>query len=148
MKVDPRPPNATTVKEYWSMPHLDSDLYGFAGSACFSIIDFVSGCWQMPLHPDSYPLCGVITPHGVVASTLFLHGLASATSYFQITVEPLFQSRHTNMKAWLHDSSLYASNEDELLHFIEQFSFAALKAFFSPPPKAHCLQKSSKDVDV
>lgn len=62
--IDLRPVNAATIKQSWPMPHLDSEVQDFAGSKCFGIIDFVHGCWQLPLHPDSYSACGVICPDG------------------------------------------------------------------------------------
>ena len=35
-----RPVNAATVKESWSMPHLDSEILNFQGSTCFAVLDF------------------------------------------------------------------------------------------------------------
>ena len=54
MAVDQRPVNAATIKEVWPMPHLDSEVSGFAGSTCFASLEFVSGYWQLPFHPESY----------------------------------------------------------------------------------------------
>lgn len=61
-----RPVNSATLKESWPMPHLDSEVYDLSGSKCFASLDFVSGYWQLPLHPDSYTACGVITPRVVL----------------------------------------------------------------------------------
>lgn len=121
MAVDLRPVNAATVKEAWPMPHLESEVHDFAGSTCFASLDFVSGYWQLPLHPESYAACGIITPKGVVASRRVLPGLANATSFFQSTVEPLFSSLRPFMKAWLDDFSLHAKDEETLLNALEEF---------------------------
>lgn len=80
LAVDLRPVNAATIKEAWPMPHLDSEVQDFSGSTCFAGLDFVSGYWQLPVHPDSYTSCGIVTPRGVVASKRVLPGLANATS--------------------------------------------------------------------
>ena len=121
MAIDLRPVNAATIKESWPMPHLESEMLDFVGSTCFASLDFVSAYWQLPLHPTSYSLCGIVTPRVVLASKRVLPGLANATSYFQSTVEPLFAELRTNLKAWLDDFNLHAHSESELLHFLDRF---------------------------
>ncbi len=121
LAIDLRPVNSATIKEAWPMPHLDSEVNDFRGSCCFSTLDFVSGYWQLPVHPDSYHACGIVTPRGVVVSKRVLPGLANATSYFQSTVEPLFRGLRENMKAWLDDFHLHAQSEMELLGLLETF---------------------------
>ena len=68
MAVDLSPINAAIINVSWPVPHLDSEISRLAGSACFTTLDFVSGYWQLPLQSDSYSLCGVVTPKGLVAS--------------------------------------------------------------------------------
>lgn len=121
MAIDLRPVNAATVKESWPMPHLDSEVTDFAGSTCFASLDFVSAYWQLPLHPDSYTACGIVTPKKVLVSKRVLPGLANATSYFQSTVEPLFRELRDNMKAWLDDFNLHVDHEDKLLQLLARF---------------------------
>jgi len=121
MTVDLRPVNGATIKESWPMPHLDSEVFDFAGSRCFASIDFVSGYWQLPLHPDSYTRCGVVTPRGVVISKRVLPGLANACAYFQSSVEPLFAELRSFFKAWIDDFSLHGKEEEELLDALETF---------------------------
>ena len=145
MAVDLRPINAATIKESWPMPHLDSEISDFAGSTCFAILDFVSGYWQLPLHPDSYSLCGVVTPKGVVASKRVLPGLANATSYFQSTVEPLFSELRGNLKAWLDDFSIHAKTENSLLNHLETFfTICARKGLFLSARKCQLFRKELK----
>ena len=122
MAIDLRPVNAATLKkEAWPMPNLDAEMVDFAKSTCFAVLDFVSGYWQLPLHPDSYGACGLITPKGVFASKRVLPGLANATAYFQGSVEPLFKDIRDNMKAWLDDFNLHTENEKKLLQLLCQF---------------------------
>ena len=101
------------------MPHLDPEIGDFAGSTCFAVLDLVSGYWKLPLHPDSYTLCGVVTPNG--ASTRVLPGLANATLYFQSTIEPLFPELRNNLKAWLDDFSIHARCEATPLDDLQTF---------------------------
>ena len=121
LAIDLRPVNAATLKESWPMPHLDSEVLEFKGSMFFAVLDFFSAYWQLQLHPDSYTACGIVGPRGVVVSKRVLPGLANATSYFQSTVEPLFQELRKNMKAWLDDFNLHAGSEDELHDLLEKF---------------------------
>ena len=113
--------NAATVKQAWPMPHVDSEVHDFSGSACFAVLDFVSGYWQLPLHPESYGKCGVITPSGTYSSTRTLPGLTNATAHFQSTIEPLFKELRKNLKAWRDDFILHSHTEEELLRVLERF---------------------------
>ena len=119
--VTVRPVNAATIKESWPMPHLDSEVLEFRGSQVFAVLDFVSAYWQLLLHPGSYDACGIVGPKEVLVSKRVLPGLANATSYFQSTIEPLFQELRANMKAWLDDFNLHATNEEQLLLILERF---------------------------
>jgi len=121
MTVDLRPINSSTVKEAWPMPNIDAEVQDFKGSKFFAQLDFVSGYWQLPVHPDSYHLCGITTPSGVFASKRVLQGLSNAVSYFQRTVEPCFKEIKDFLKAWLDDFSLYAKTETDLLDYLETF---------------------------
>ena len=112
LAIDLRPVNSATVKESWPMPHLESELLDFKGSAVFAVLDFVSAFWQLPLHPESYTTCGIVGPKGVVASKRVLPGMANASAYFQRTVEPLFYTLRASMKAWIDDFNLYAKDEN------------------------------------
>ena len=121
------------------MLHLDSEVMDFAGSTCFASLDFVSAYWQLPLHPDSYSACSIVTPKSVLASKRVLPGLANAASYFQSTVESLFSELRTNLKAWLDDFNIHAMGETELLYPLARFFaicaehrlfFSALKSVF------------------
>ena len=121
LAIDLRPVNAATIKEAWPMPHIDSEIYDFAGSTVFAVLDFVSGYWQLPVDRDSWDACGIVTPKGTVSSTRVLPGLTNATSFFQSSVEPLFYELRDSMKAWLDDFNLHEKTEDELLHALEKF---------------------------
>lgn len=121
LAVDLRPVNAANIKQAWPMPHLDFEIQDFAGNTCFATLDFCSGYWRLPIHPDSYEACGIVCPNGTYSSTRALLGLTNATSYFQSTVEPLFADLRHNMKAWLDDFNLHAKTEGDLLQHLDRF---------------------------
>lgn len=124
--IDLRPVNSAMKAMAWPMPNIESEIQDFRGSKFFAVLDFCSGYWQMPLHPDSYEACGVVCPSGTYSSTRVLQGLKVATAYFQSTVEPLFSELRNNMKAWLDDFNLHANKESELLSYLRRF-FAICK---------------------
>ena len=121
LAIDLRPFNAATIKQAWPMPHLDSEIYDFAGSECFAVLDFVSGYWQLPVDPDSWDACDIVTRKGTYSSTRALPGLTNATTHFQSTIEPLVKNLRNNLKAWLDDFNLHAGNEKDLLDILEKF---------------------------
>lgn len=119
--IDLRPINSATFPRSWPMYHLDSELQDFAGSKLFAVLDFVSGYWQLPIHPLCYTLCGIVTPNGVYSSTRVLQGLTNVVSYFQSTIESLFAELREWMKAWIDDFNLHTESEHMLLDKIERF---------------------------
>ena len=121
LATDLRPVNAATIKQAWPMPNLDSEVYDFAGSKFFAVLDFCSGYWQLPVDPESWDACGIVTPKGTYSSTRVLPGLTNATVHFQSTVEPLFAELRDHLKAWLDDFNLHAKTEDELLSVFKRF---------------------------
>lgn len=54
MTVDHRRVNAASIRESWSILHLESELHEFHGSSCFASFNSVSGYLQLPLHPESF----------------------------------------------------------------------------------------------
>lgn len=121
MTIDLRPVSSATTKTAWSMPHLDREMQDFSGSTCFACLEFCSGYWQLPLHPDSFSACGFICPDGVYSSTRVLQGLTNATAHFQSKVEPFFAELIANMKAWLDDFNLHSRDERTILALLERF---------------------------
>ena len=44
----------------------------FKDAKCYIGVDFVSGYWEIPLHPDSREVCGVITTNDAYSSVRVL----------------------------------------------------------------------------
>lgn len=85
------------------MPHIESEVSDFGGSTCFAGLYLPAAYGKLPLHPESYELCGIFTPQRVIVSPRALQGLANSTSHFQPTGQPLYSELLTNMKACLDD---------------------------------------------
>lgn len=137
MAIDLRPGNEATFKESWPIPHLESEIQDFGSSTCFETLDFVLGYWMLPLHGDLYIACRVVTPKIISSCRRVLSRLANAASYFQSTVEPMFQSRRQCTKAWLDDffyiskaKTLFLTIWRHVLTYLACIFFSASKCVF------------------
>lgn len=115
--------NAATEPMSWPMPHIESELSDLSGSEAFAVIDFVSGYWQLPLSKESQDYHGVMTPSGIYSPTRTLQGGSTGVANFQAKVVPCFQSIMRNIKAWLDDFLIHASDEEALLTVLEKFLY-------------------------
>lgn len=121
LTVDYRPVNAVTRPTFWPMPNIEAELADTRGSKAFAGIDFCSGYWQVPLHPDSQPLFAFSTPDGVVMPTRTTQGGCNSAANFQEKVEQCFTELKENFKAWIDDFMLFAPSEDDLLRILRRF---------------------------
>ena len=131
------------------MPHMDSKMQDFGESKCFASLDFLSACWQLPVHTstDPYIDCGVLTSTGVLASKRVLPGLANDTSYFQSTLETLFAELRGNMKAWVDDFDLNAKKGNEMIILLAKFfAICKEKRILLSARKSVLFAKNSIDV--
>lgn len=143
MAVRLRPVNSAKIKESWPMPHLGFTVTDFARSTIFA--DVVSAYWQLPLHPNAYKACGIVTPKKVLVSKRVLPGLANARSYFQITVEPFSRELIEHMKSWLHEFNVHGATESELLNIMEKFfDICSRHNLYLPAVKSKLFAKQKK----
>lgn len=121
LTVDYRPINRATVQTFWPMPNIEAELADARGSTAFASIDFCSGYWQAPLHPDSQPLFAFLTPHGVVMPTRTTQGGTNSAGNFQEKLADCFVELQDNFKAWLDDFMLFAEDEAHLFKLLHRF---------------------------
>jgi len=121
LTIDYRPINNATVPTFWPMPNIDAELSDTRGATAFAGIDFCSGYWQAPLHPDSQPLFAFMTPDGVVMPTRTTQGGCNSAANFQEKVEQCFAELRENFKAWLDDFMLFARDEQQMLQILRLF---------------------------
>ena len=121
LTIDYRPVNSATVPTFWPMPNIEAELSDVRGATAFAGIDFCSGYWQLPLHPESQPLFAFMTPDGVVMPTRTRQGGCNSAANFQEKVEQCFIELKENLKAWLDDFMLYARDEEHLLCLLRRF---------------------------
>lgn len=121
LTVDYRPVNSATQQTFWPMPNIDAELVDARGAKTFAAINFCSGYWQAPLHPESQPLFAFMTPDGVVMPTRTTQGGTNSAANFQEKVSECFEELHENLKAWIDDFMIFAKDEEHTLSILRQF---------------------------
>lgn len=82
MTIDLRLVSIATVMEAWPTPDLESEMADFAGMTQFAVMDFCNVYWQIPLDPNSYEACVIISSQGVFKSKMVLHEQKNAAAHF------------------------------------------------------------------
>lgn len=121
LTIDYRPINNATIPTFWPMPNIDAELSDARVATAFAGIDFCSGYWQAPLHPDSQPFFAFMTPDGVVMPIRTTQGGCNSTANFQEKVEQCFMELRDNFKAWIDDFMLFANDEAQMLKILHRF---------------------------
>jgi len=75
--------NAVTKIPVYPIPDIKGNLSVMAGSRYFTLLDFQSAYWHIPIHPDDKDNTGFITPFGSFRYERLAYGLAGAPSTFQ-----------------------------------------------------------------
>lgn len=87
----------------------------------FSVIDFVSGYWQLPLAEESQDLLLFITSNQVVRLNRTAQGAKNSAANLQSKVEPFFGAIKNHLKAWIYDFVLHSDSKEKLLNTLETF---------------------------
>ena len=86
--IDLRKLNAQTVKDAYSLPHIEDTLDSLNGACIFTSLDLKSGYWQVELDEDSIPLTAfTVGPLGFYKCVRMPFGLTNAPATFQRLME-------------------------------------------------------------
>ena len=87
--VDYRGLNEQTEHDSYSLPLIDSILQKQQKKQIFTVLDLKHGYHQMPLHPDSRPCTGMLTPLGPMQWKVVPIGAKNGNAAFQRMMEDL-----------------------------------------------------------
>ena len=113
--------NLAVFSTFWPMPNIEAELHDTRHATVFCLIDFCSGYWQAPLHPDSQRLFAFMTPEGVVMPTRTPQGGCNSAANFPEKIGECFSELRDHIKAWIDDYMLFARDENELLKILRRF---------------------------
>lgn len=121
LTIDPRHINAATKPITWPKYNIESELVDLRTSRYFSLIDFVSGYWQLPLVEMSQSLHTFMTTKACAIPIRTLQGERNSCSNFQSRVEPCLREMRHALKVWLYDFSVHDPTKERLLSELRCF---------------------------
>ena len=110
--------NNRTVKDGYSLPHIEDSLDCLHGAEWFSTLDLKSGYWQVELEEDAKPLTAfTMGPLGFWECEHMLFGLTNAPGTFQRLMESCLGELHLNWCIiYLDDIIVFSTTPEEHIH--------------------------------
>jgi hypothetical protein len=82
-------------------------------------MDFVSGFWQVPIHPDDCFKCGLTTPHGNFEFCRMVMGMQSAPATFQRLMDTMLAGIE-GAKTYIDDTFAFSADFDSQLEALQR----------------------------
>jgi len=147
--VDYRKLNSVTIQDAYPLPQIDESLDALAGSKYFSMLDLLSGYWQVPLSPDAQEKAAFITRDGLWKWKVLSFGLTSAPTTFQRLMEQVLSGLHwKTLLVYLDDviviSPDFPTHVDRLREVFKRLRGAGFKL---KPSKCTLLQPEVKYLE-
>ena len=119
--IDLRKLNAWTVKDAYSLPHIEDTLESFNGACIFTSLDLKSGYWQVKLNEESIPLTTfMVGLLGFYECVRMLFGLTNAPATFQRLMESCLGELHLDWCIiYLDDIIIFSKNPDDHITRLE-----------------------------
>jgi hypothetical protein len=112
--VDYRPLNAITIKNKYSLPHIDILFYQLAGAKVFSKVDLRLGYHQIKIHLKDVPKTAFSTRSGLYEYLVISFGLTNALAHFMYLMNFIFMSELDKFVViFIDDILVYSKNEEE-----------------------------------
>jgi hypothetical protein len=105
--VDFRPLNADTLKNRYSLPHMEDQLNAVHGSLHFTKLDLKSGYYQMHLRKEDREKTAFTTKYGLLEWTVVPFGLANVPSAFMRTMNKLLAKHRAYCVVYLDDIRIH-----------------------------------------
>ena len=136
--IDLRKLNAQTIKDAYSLPHIDETLDCLGEATVFTSLDLRSGYWQVEMKEESKPLTAfTVGPLGFYECERMPFGLTNAPATFQHLMENCLGKVHLSWCIiYLDDIIVFSDSPSEHLH--------RLRGVFAKLDKAGLKLKPSK----
>ena len=121
LAIDYRRLNSKTISDKTPIPLIADIIDRFRGAKYFSKLDFASGFWQVPIHPDDIHKTAFVTTDGHFEWTVLPFGLKNSPATFHRVVRKILSDLINNgVLSYLDDIIIYASTEDEHHSFLRE----------------------------
>ena len=119
--IDLRKLNARTVKDAYSLPHIEDALDSLNGACIFTSLDLKSGYWQVKLDEESIPLTAfMVGPLGFYECVRMPFGLTNVPATFQRLMESCLGELHLDWCIiYLDDIIIFLKNPDDHITRLE-----------------------------
>jgi hypothetical protein len=114
MCVDYRALNEVTIKNKYSLPHIEDLFDQLKGARVFSKIDLRSGYHQLRIRPSDIAKTAFTTRYGLYEYTVISFGLTNARAYFMYLMNMVFMEYLDKfVVVFIDDILVYSRNKEE-----------------------------------
>ena len=115
--IDLKRMNACTIKDVYSLPHIDETLDCLGGATIFTSLDLKSGYWQVKIDGESKPLATfTVVPLGFYECKRMPFDLTNASTTFQHLMESCLGELHLSWCIiYLDDIIVFSKTPEEHL---------------------------------
>ncbi|KAG6452699.1 hypothetical protein O3G_MSEX007747 [Manduca sexta] len=118
--VDYRKLNSMTVKDKYPLPVIEEQVEKLSGKRFFSTLDLSQGFYQIPLHKDSIPKTGFVTPEGHYEFIRMPFGLANSPCVFQRLMDKILGAlRFETVLPYIDDILIPSVTEEQGLETLK-----------------------------
>jgi hypothetical protein len=106
--------NVVTIKNKYSLPHIDILFDQLASAKVFSKVDLCSGYYKIKIHLKDVPKTAFSTRHGLYEYLVMSFGLTNAPAYFMYLMNSVFMSEMDKfVVVFIGDILIYSKNKEE-----------------------------------
>lgn len=128
--VDYRKVNASTVKDCFPMPSIESKMNKLHGCRFFTLLDCTSGFWQIKLSERAKQIYAFICHKGLFTFRVMPFGLCNAIATFQRIMEVMIKdlvNSTANIDDVLTFSKSFEEHMDDLRKLFDRFKQVGIK---------------------
>jgi hypothetical protein len=114
MCVDYRPLNVVTIKNKYTLPHIDILIDQLSRAKVFSKIDLRYGYHQIKIRLEDIPKTAFSTRYGLYEYLVMSFGLTNAPAYFMYLMDLVFMPELDKfVVVFIDDILIYSRNEED-----------------------------------